>query len=109
MNNNLPQGVNYEDTISDPWSIKPKTYNFMLDLNKLEKKLDEALEKETTESLNQFLNKERRINPCQGHAFSDEGAESLEELNIELPLKCVYFKDYNLCSSKNICEQCKID
>ena len=81
--NNLPQGVNYKDTILDPWSIKPKTYNFMKEL--------------------------QRINPCQAHAFSDEGAESLEELNIELPLKCIHFKDYNLCSCKNICEQCKID
>lgn len=76
----------------------------------------------------------KRINPCQGHAFSDEGAESLEELlpdkcihnediwlcheinkcdkcisNKGLPLKCIHFKDYNLCSCKNICEQCKTD
>ena len=33
MNNNLPQGVNYEDTISDPWSVKPKSYNFMKELD----------------------------------------------------------------------------
>lgn len=51
----------------------------------------------------------KRINPCQAHAFSDEGAESLGELDIKLPLKCVYYKDYNLCSCKNVCEQCKID
>lgn len=81
--NNLPPGVKYEDTISNPESLKPKTYKFMEDLQK--------------------------IKPCQGHAFSDEGAESLEELNLELPLKCIHFKDYNLCSCKNICEQCKID
>lgn len=83
MDNNLPPGVNYEDTIADPWSIKPKSYNFMNERNK--------------------------ITPCQAHAFSDEGAESIEELNLELPLYCIYYKDYNKCSCKNICEQCKID
>ena len=96
--NSLPQGFDYINTISDPWSIKPKSYNFMKELSK---------SKEVLLKIHQ--DKVKRINPCQGHAFSDEGAESLEELNIELPLKCIHFKDYNLCSCKNICEQCKID
>lgn len=106
MINNLPQGVKYEDTISDPWNVKPKSYNFMKEKN--------------------------RISPCQAHAFSDEGAESEVELlptnciyNEDIWLcheinkckecfnekldKCIYHDDYNKCNKKNICEQCKID
>lgn len=95
MDNNLPPGVNYEDTISDPWNVK-KSYNFMKELNEGKKVLLK-------------IHQNKRINPCQAHAFSDEGAESIEELNLELPLYCLYHKDYNKCSCKNICEQCKID
>ena len=44
----------------------------MIDLNKLENKLDEALIKETTETLNKFLNDKRMENNKQYHVESGE-------------------------------------
>ena len=99
---NLPPGFDYIDTISDPETIKPKTYKFMLNLKKLEEKLDKVLKEETKESLLEFFNK-KRISPCQAHDLS-EGAESEDEL---LPSKCIYFDDYNNCHKRDCCNQCK--
>jgi len=92
---NLPLGFDYIDTISDPETIKPKTYKFMKELIK-GKEVLLAIHQDKIERLN-------RISPCQAHDLS-EGAESEDEL---LPSKCIYFEDYNKCHKKDCCNKCK--
>ena len=80
---NLPYNVKYEETTSD---LHPAN-KYLENLKRHEKETSDL-----------------KPSPCQLHG---EGEESEDEL--ELPKKCIKFDDYNKCSEKNICEQCKID
>ena len=96
--NNLPQGVKYEETISDPESLKPKTFKLSEDAKlKLKPFKDAGLKGED-------FKLHTKLSPCQLHG---EGAESEDEL--ELPEKCIKQEDYSTCPNTNICLQCKID
>jgi len=81
--NNLPPGVKYEETTSD---------------------LNPGNKKPSKEYIKYITSHFPKPSPCQLYG---EGEESEDELT--LLTKCIKFDDYNKCSEKNKCEQCKID